>query len=377
MISSALPAWATELAGVREGDERLDSRIPGVNMALNRARLAAFLAEFAEDRDVRDFLTLDLIGTTAGLPLTSTGAAENIPSLVLRPFRLWEYVWIYKTLGLAHGGLSVLDLGGPGTHLSILTALAGSTVTSVDINPEFVRGAQECARALKLNSLGAVAGDMRDLSRFHAQSFDAVISCSVLEHLTAADQELALQQVARVLRPGGLVGLTFDYGEGAPGANEYLPPPHDPPSGPKEAVRRYSQNGLTPVGNEFSDDPGADCLFQDNTVHYTVAAMFLAKASAPEMRFPRNESAGSVLGNLMIERLPFKAYEGGDRIRDMLHQSRRATLLEEGLASTEQNRLWLLGLVQKYEAEGWWDFTLRWGARQWRRLSGTRRSLPQ
>ncbi|MBZ5579968.1 MAG: class I SAM-dependent methyltransferase [Acidobacteriia bacterium] len=392
MKSDTLPAWATELAEVGPGDERLESRLPGMNVPLNRARLASFLCEFGEDRDVRDFLALDLLGTTAGLPLSSTGAAETIPSLVFRPFRLWEYVWIYKGLGLSKGGQKVLDLGGPGTHLSILTAMAGSSVTSVDINAEFVQAAQDCARTLKLGSLGAVVGDMRDLSRFPEASFDAVMSCSVLEHLAASDQELALREMARVLKPGGLVGLTFDYGEGAPGANEYLPPPHDPPPNAAAAVRRYSQGGLVVVGNEFSEDPVPGCLFRDAVARYTVASLFLAKPPAPVIQTPRREEAGSVLGGLVMEGLPFRVHGGSSRIRDMQHQSRRvpllenglaatetalageqrrAAMLEEGLASTEANRGWLLGLVQKYEAEGWIDFFLRWMGRLRRRLKGS------
>lgn len=385
MTSGTLPAWATELAEFGNGDEDLNSQFAGINVALNRARLASFLAEFAEDRDVRDFLALDLLGTTAGLPLSSTGALESIPSLIFRPFRLWEYVWIYKTLGLAKGGLKVLDLGGPGTHLSVLTALAGSSVTSVDINPEFVRTAQECARTMRLASLDAVVGDMRDLSAFSSESVDAVVSCSVLEHLTAADQQIALGEMARVLKPGGLVGLTFDYGPGAPGANQYLPPPHDPPATAREAVRRYSQGGLVVLGNEFAEDPVPGCLFPDQSVQYTVASLFLAKPPLPGIRNPRSESAGTALGSLIMEGLPAKVHRGADQVREMTYQNRRIAPLEEGLAateaalrgtkdglaSTEANRLWLLGLVQKYEAEGWSDFLLRWLGRWRRRLKGS------
>lgn len=391
MMADTPAAWAEQLAEMRDGDERLDPSIGRINLVWNRARLAAFLSEFSEDRDVRDLLTLDLLGITTGIPLSSTGAAENLPSLIFRPFRLWEYVSIYKTLGLSSGGLKVLDLGGPATHLSLLAAIAGSTVTSVDINAGFVDAAKACARSLKLRTLDPVCGDMRDLSRFPADSFDAVICCSVLEHLTGPDQERALREMARVVKPGGLVGLTFDYGLGAPGANEYLPPPHDPPPSAAEAVHRYSQGGLVVVGNEFSEDPLPGCLFHDPVIRYTVASLFLAKPPLPEVRTPRSEPTGSALGCLVMEALPFKIHDGARRVREMQQLSRRvpqleeglaatetaldgerrrAVMLEEGLASTEANRGWLLGLVQKYEAEGPLDFLLRWIGRFRRRLRG-------
>lgn len=280
-----LPAWALEMAGVSDGDESLPSELHGINLPLNRARLAKFLVEFADDQDVADLLTLDVQGSTAGMPFTSTGLAESLPSLVLRPFRLWEYAWLYRTLNLSAGGVSVLDLGGPATHLTILAALAGSRVTTVDINPEFVAAARECAQELRIGCLDARVGDMRDLSAFPDNSFDVVVSCSVLEHLTGHDQEIALKEVARVLRPGGLAGLTFDFGPSAAGANVYLPPPHDPPQDAAEALRRFLQGGLVPVGNPFAEDPVPGCLFHHESIRYTVASLFLAK---PRLR--RSES---------------------------------------------------------------------------------------
>src|SRR5262245_14554404 len=138
-----LPRWSMEMAWVSDGDESLPSGIDGINLVLNRLRLASFLAGFGEDQDVRDLLTLDVLGVLAGLPLSSTGLTENAPNLAIRPFRLWEYAWLYKVLGLASGTLKVLDLGGPASHLTLLAAIAGCDVISVDINPEFVRAARQ------------------------------------------------------------------------------------------------------------------------------------------------------------------------------------------------------------------------------------------
>ena len=263
-----LPAWALEMAGVSTGDESQPSELHGINLPLNRARLARFLIQFAGDQDVADLLTLDVQGNVAGMPFSSTGLAEPLPSLVLRPFRLWEYAWLYRTLNLSAGGVSVLDLGGPATHLTMLAAIAGCRVTTLDINPEFVAAARECARELQIDSLDARVGDMRDLSVFPNDSFDVIVSCSVLEHLTGDDQGIALKEMARVLRPGGIVGLTFDFGSAAPGANVYLPPPHDPPPDAAEALRRFSQGGLEAVGNPFAEGSCSRVSLSSRVIRY-------------------------------------------------------------------------------------------------------------
>jgi len=367
LVSPSLPAWALEMAEVSHGDENQPSELHGINLPLNRARLARFLTEFADDRDVADLVTLDVQGSTAGMPFSSTGLAESMPSLVLRPFRLWEYAWLYRTLNLSAGGVSVLDLGGPATHLTILAALAGCRVTTVDINPEFVAAARECVRELRIASLDARVGDMRDLSAFPNDSFDVIVSCSVLEHLTGDDQEIALREVARVLRPGGIAGLTFDFGPSAAGANVYLPPPHDPPPDAAEALRRFMQGGLVPVGNPFGEDPVPGCLFHHGSIRYTVASLFLAKPPVPAIGIPQPAGATrSVLGDLRIPGLARRFHQTFSRLQ---HFDAYRIASEERLAEMlEKDRL-IRELDTILKQETWIQYAKRrWSQMRQRRV---------
>ena len=328
-----IPDWALEMAEVSESDESLPSAINGVNLVLNRVRLANFLASFADDNDIHDFLTLDVMAAAAELPLSSTGLTGSGARLAARPFRIWEYTWLYKGLGLSKGEAKVLDLGGAASHLTFLAALAGCHVTTIDINPEFIRAAKDCARALNLVHFAAHAGDMRDLSQLASEEFDVVICCSVLEHLTAADQELALQQMARVLKTGGRIGLTFDLGAGSPGSNEHLPPPHDPPFDPGEAVRRYQQGGLRRAGNPFTEKVTPGCLFHSESVTYTVASLFLTKPGntrSVEISVPRCVRGGKrSTGSLRIAELLPRVYrEAASWSRDVEDQLQLAMLQE-------------------------------------------------
>jgi ubiquinone/menaquinone biosynthesis C-methylase UbiE len=287
-------------------------------------RLAAFIAGFADDKDVRDFLTLDAMAVAAGIPLSSTGVAADGPGLATRPFRTWEYIWLYKTLNLSTGGRRVLDLGGPASHLTVLAALAGCHVTSFDVNPAIVEAARECAGALGLDNLEARVADMRDLSTLPADSVDAVVSSSVLEHLTAADQEVALREMARVLKPGGMIGLTFDFGLPAPGANEHLPIPHDPPPDSAEALRRYAQPGLVLAGNSFSENPIAGSLFRDESVSYTVASLFLGKPPLAAAGVPAPESGASLASRLRVENPLCRLFKCAGSLAALQHHAEAA-----------------------------------------------------
>jgi SAM-dependent methyltransferase len=303
--------WADRVSSVDvETDSHFPEIVEGVNVVLNRRRLSRWLSVFGQDADVNDFLLLDAIISSLNIPVSSTGTFGPSSSLGLRPFRLWEYSWIYKCLALAKGGLSVLDIGGPGSHLSLLTALAGNRVQSIDLNPAFVDAANRVARTFSLTRYNAFIGDGRDLSGFEAESFDAVICCSVLEHLTSDNQRIVLQQIARVLRPGGLAGLTFDYGPGAPGANLHLPPPHEPPGSACEAVARYEVGGLQIVGNRNLEEPLPGSLFRSPTIQYTIASLFVSRPPVAEIKLPVPEnSSASVLKQVRISNLIVRSFD--------------------------------------------------------------------
>lgn len=304
--------WADRLVGGGPDDASLPEAGFDVNVALNRRRLAQWLRKFHSDSDVQDFLALDLLANSIDAGVSSTGlpGSEGMASLTVRPYRLWEYAWIFKCLELGWGRRKVLDLGGPASHLSFLTALAGNNVLSIDINPVIVAAGNEAAGLLGIPDFRAVQGDMRDLSSIPAQSMDIVLCCSVLEHLTAEDQQRSLREIARVLRPSGAVGLTFDLGPAAPGANEHLPPPHEPPSSAAEALERFLAPGLVLLGDVPLDDPIPGSLFRSESVRYTIASLFLGRLPARTVRRPLPVFAKPRLtGELKIRDIALRAFD--------------------------------------------------------------------
>jgi ubiquinone/menaquinone biosynthesis C-methylase UbiE len=100
-------------------------------------------------------------------------------------------------------GERVLDLGaGTGYYaLDVARAVApGGELEAFDLQPEMLADLAARARAAEVENVGTTAGDAAALP-YPAASFDAVYLVTVLGEIP--DQDGALREVRRVLRPGG------------------------------------------------------------------------------------------------------------------------------------------------------------------------------
>jgi SAM-dependent methyltransferase len=123
----------------------------------------------------------------------------------LDPSRYLELPWALDMLGAAPGE-HVLDLASP-KLLAVALARTGVDVVSVDmLEPEI-----ELWRRLAPGVRFEVA-DGRALPYADA-SFDRAYSISVIEHIPERGDEQALQELARVVAPGGRIVLTMPYAD--------------------------------------------------------------------------------------------------------------------------------------------------------------------
>ena len=126
----------------------------------------------------------------------------------LDPSRYLELPWALEQLG-AKPGERVLDLAGP-KLLSVVLARQGVRVTAVDQLEREI----EAWRALAGNvpGLELSVADGRSLP-YEDAWFDHACSISVLEHIEEPGDAEALNELARVVRPGGHVLVTLPHAQ--------------------------------------------------------------------------------------------------------------------------------------------------------------------
>lgn len=113
------------------------------------------------------------------------------------------------------GGTPILDIGVGGGRTAPLLVQISTDYIGIDYTPELVEVAASRYPQLRFQCL-----DARDLSAFADQSFGLVnFSCNAIDSVDYADRDRILQEVLRVLRPGGLF-LFSAHNKAGPGFRE-------------------------------------------------------------------------------------------------------------------------------------------------------------
>ena len=131
--------------------------------------------------------------------------------------RAVEYPWAFHVATLSPG-MRVLELGGALSGFQFVLAASGARVTNVDpffdygVGPE--KGLSPVTAHRRLNRAFRTDVALRPTvlpdARLAGESMDRAYCLSVIEHLPADDRRIALREVNRVLKPGGLFVITVD-----------------------------------------------------------------------------------------------------------------------------------------------------------------------
>jgi SAM-dependent methyltransferase len=106
----------------------------------------------------------------------------------------------------------ILDAGGGPGRYAIELCRAGHGVVLLDLSSGNIALAREKfslqPKDVQDRLLEAVVGDIRDLSRFEADSFDAALCLNPLTYLSdQSDREKAITELARVVKPSGVISI--------------------------------------------------------------------------------------------------------------------------------------------------------------------------
>ena len=110
----------------------------------------------------------------------------------------------------------VLDFGGAATLPVFFFAAQGCEVECLDIDAALAEWTNNVAEAHGWDLHASTHNLVETVAPAHWQPFDAVVSASVLEHLPKPSQTVVLRRLGALLRPGGVMALSFDYGDDAP-----------------------------------------------------------------------------------------------------------------------------------------------------------------
>ena len=154
----------------------------------------------------------------------ATWAAGDFPAVAR--LTLWEVgPRIVAAVGVQPGA-RVLDVACGTGNAAIRAAEAGAEVTGVDLTPELFDAARAEAAQAGV-TVDWVQGDAEELP-FEDAAFDVVLS--TFGCMFAPRHAVAASEIARVLRPGGRIGITAWSPEGGMGSffrtvGAYMPPP--------------------------------------------------------------------------------------------------------------------------------------------------------
>jgi len=129
--------------------------------------------------------------------------------------KAWEYPWLWFNAlsNLDWANLKVVDLGSERSPMPWFLASLGARVIIVETSKRWLLTWEKLRRKTGLDVSWLIVSD--ETLFFEDESVDAVTSFSVVEH--QRDKSMAVNEMVRLLKPGGTLAMSFDICEPAMG----------------------------------------------------------------------------------------------------------------------------------------------------------------
>jgi ubiquinone/menaquinone biosynthesis C-methylase UbiE len=300
-------------------------------------------AEGADGVKVERRRTVEISGglaPLAGRPRPFAGFAERFdPGMDPGGMTHAEHVARYRWAAQVARGRDVLDAGcGVGFGAHVLHTAGARSVAGVDAFAGAIVEAREQAHP----GLEFVVGDVRELP-FGEREFDLVTCFEVIEHV--AEQERVVDELARVMRPGGVLAISTPI----PGAIAVSNPHHVAELDPHEFERllreRFSDVALrwqySAIASIVEGGPSGGLAPQSQPVGWTTGPVepLYAIALASDGELPQTEPVGALAAGYDIGGLITESYETTDELArtraEVAAERARALRAEGALAAAD------------------------------------------
>ena len=198
-------AWPKQVSGFPAERDAINKSIRRLDEDIEMPAVKAICGEISVLKKKLKDLGLDYC-SPAGT-FTSTTYLDRTERM-----KNWENCWMVAQSGVCRGR-RVLDLGGASTIFAFYLAGMGCDVTVIDNdwgNCGTVFNTNYVSRKMGWH-LKALNGDLAGRLPFPDNYFDHIFSICVIEHLPSAVRRFMMSEVGRILKPGGIAGLTMDY----------------------------------------------------------------------------------------------------------------------------------------------------------------------
>jgi ADP-heptose:LPS heptosyltransferase/SAM-dependent methyltransferase len=222
------PDWLARCPRGLARPECMESITPDVVLAHIVQRLAGTRAATADagpvtcyDGDLCHTDRATLVRMCGALDLPLLPVSQHIKNdrtgVYIHASKQWEYLYALRALADAfeakRSGLRIADLGGGRGALAPYLACEGHRVEVFDTDYLWDHGGDRAVELryrhwAKRMGYRAAFGSLHNVPA-PSDSFDAITCISVVEHLPY--KEYALKEALRILRPGGVLILTFDF----------------------------------------------------------------------------------------------------------------------------------------------------------------------